>query len=90
MATAVRDAAQQVEAANLAPVALRDELRRRLDAYRSKASRLRLLEDPDLAAVHARAQRVLHTAPTDLTEADGLVRAYQAGLSSRANREILR
>lgn len=89
-ATAVHDAARQVEAENLQPIAMRDELRRRLEAYRSKASRLRLLEDPELAAVHARAQRVLYTAPTDLGEAAGLVRLYQVGLSSRANREILR
>ena len=90
LATAGHDAAQQVEAANLAPIALRDELRRRLDAYRAKASRLRLLEDPELAAVHARAQRVLYTAPTDLTAATDLVRRYQVGLSRRAQREILR
>jgi hypothetical protein len=90
LATAVHDAARRVEAANLAPIALRDELRRRLDAYRSKASRLRLLEDPELAAVHARAQRVLYTAPTDLTEAADLVRRYQVALSSRESREILR
>jgi hypothetical protein len=89
-ATGVHDAARQVEAANLAPIALRDELRRRLDAYRSKASSLRLLEDPELAAVHARAQCVLYTAPTDLREAADLVRRYQVGLSSRAKREILR
>ncbi len=65
-ATAARDEARQVEAANRAPIALRDELRRRLDAYRPRRRRLRLLEDPELAALHARAQRVLHTAPTDL------------------------
>ena len=89
-ATGVHDAARQVEAANVAPIAFRDELRRRLEAYRSKASHLRLLEEPELAAVHARAQRVLYTAPTDLGEAADLVRRYQAGLSSRANPEIVR
>jgi hypothetical protein len=90
LATDVHDAAKQVQAANRALIALRDELRRRLDAYRAKASRLRLLEDPELAAVHAGAQRALYTAPTDLTEAADLVRRYQVGLSSAANREILR
>ena len=89
-ATGVHDAARQVEAANVAPIAFRDELRRRLEAYRSKASHLRLLEEPELAAVHARAQRVLYTAPTDLGEAADLVRRYQAGLSSRPNPEIVR
>ena len=85
-----RVTSRQIEAANVAPIAFRDELRRRLEAYRSKVSHLRLLEEPELAAVHARAQRVLYTAPTDLGEAADLVRRYQAGLSSRANPEIVR
>lgn len=89
-ATAAHDAARRVEAANLAAIAARDELRRRLEAYRSKASRLRLLEDPELAALHARAQRVLYTAPTDLGEAADLLRLYQVGLSNRGDREVLR
>ena len=88
-ATTAHDAARQVETANLAAIAARDELRRRLEAYRSKASRLRLLEDPELALVHARAQRALYTAPTDLAEAADLLRHYQVGLSNRGNREVL-
>jgi hypothetical protein len=89
-ATGVRDEARRIEAANRAPIAQRDELRRRLGAFQAKAQRLRLLEDPELATLHARAQRVLHTAPTDLGEATDLVRRYQEGLSAQDKREALR
>lgn len=89
-ATGVREQARRIEAANRAPIAQRDELRRRLGAFQAKAQRLRLLEDPRLAALHARAQRVLHTAPTDLSEAADLVRRYQEGLSGQGKREALR
>jgi hypothetical protein len=89
-ATTVRDDARRIEAANRAPIAQRDELRRRLGAFQAKAQRLRLLEDPELAALHARAQRVLHTAPTDLSEAADLVRRYQEGLSAQSKREAVR
>jgi hypothetical protein len=89
-ATGVREEARRIEAANRAPIAQRDELRRRLGAYQAKAQRLRLLEDPGLAALHARAQRVLHTAPTDLSEAADLVRLYQEGLAGQGKREALR
>jgi hypothetical protein len=89
-ATAARDEALRVAAANRAPIALRDELRGRLGAYQAKAQRLRLLEDPDLEALYARAHRVLHTAPTDLDEAADLVRRYQQGLSAGPEREVLR
>jgi ABC-type transporter Mla subunit MlaD len=89
-ATGVRDEARRIEAANRAPIAERDELRRRLGAFQAKAQRLRLLEDPELATLHARAQRVLHTAPTDLREAADLVRRYQEGLSAQDKREAVR
>jgi hypothetical protein len=89
-AAGVRDEARRIEAANRAPIAERDELRRRLGAFQAKAQRLRLLEDPDLAALHARAQRVLHTAPTDLSEAADLVRRYQEGLSAQSKRGAVR
>jgi hypothetical protein len=89
-ATGARDEARRVAAANRAPIALRDELRGRLGAYQAKAQRLRLLEDPALAALHARAHRILHTAPTDLDEAADLVRRYQEDLSRGHEREALR
>jgi hypothetical protein len=89
-ATAACDTAERVAAANRAPIEQRDELRRRLGAYQVKARSLRLLEDPGLADLHARAHRVLHTAPTDLDEAADLVRRYQEGLSAGHDREVLR
>jgi hypothetical protein len=88
--TRARDEAQRVAAANRAPIALRDELRGRLGAYQAKAQRLRLLEDAPLAALHARAHRILHTAPTDLDAAADLVRRYQEGLSGGSERRVLR
>jgi len=89
-ATAARDQARGVAAANRAPIALRDELRGRLGAYQAKAQRLRLLEDPALAALHARAHRILHTAPTNLDEAGAVLRRYQEGLSLPPEHEVLR
>jgi hypothetical protein len=89
-ATSVRDEARRIEAASRAPIAQRDELRRRLGAFQAKAQRLRLLEDAELAALHARALRALHSAPTDLSEAAELVRRYQEGLSAHDKREAVR
>ncbi|MDQ6615910.1 MAG: hypothetical protein M3083_14535 [Actinomycetota bacterium] len=81
-------AAQEALAANRAPIAFRDELRGRLDAYRAKAYRLGLLEDPAVAALHARARSVLFTAPTDLAQAEQLVRQYQQALTGPTPREV--
>jgi len=81
-------AAQRALAANRAPLATRDELRGRLDAYRGKAYRLGLLEDPTVAGLYAQAQAMLFTAPTDLKQADQLVRRYQQALAGPAPREV--
>jgi hypothetical protein len=89
--TRYRDALSEAEralAANRAPMAARDELRGRLDAYRGKAYRLGRLEDPVLAALYARAKSALFTAPTDVVEADRLVRQYQQALTGQAPREV--
>jgi hypothetical protein len=80
--------AQRALAANQAPIATRDELRGRLDAYRAKAHRLGLLEDARVAGLYARAQSALFTAPTDLTEAQQLVLQYQQALTGPAPREV--
>jgi hypothetical protein len=74
--------------ANRAPLATRDELRGRLDAYRAKAYRLGRLEDQALAGLYTRARAALFTAPTDLAEAEELVRRYQQALSGPAPREV--
>jgi hypothetical protein len=82
------DEAQRALAANEAPVATRNELRGRLDAYRAKAYRLGLLEDPAVAGLYARAQDALFTAPTDLEKAEQLLRRYQQALTGPASREV--
>jgi hypothetical protein len=89
--TRCRDALGEAEralAANRAPVAARNELRGRLDAYRAKANRLGLLENPSVAGLYARAQTVLFTAPTNLADAEQLVRRYQQALTGPAPREV--
>jgi hypothetical protein len=80
--------ARRALAANQAPVATRDELRGRLDAYRAKAYRLGLLEDARVAGLYARAKQALYTAPTDLAEAERLVAEYQQALAGPAPREV--
>ena len=64
-----------------APLAARNELRGRLDAYRAKANALGLLEEPRLCALYDQAHTSLYTAPTDLAAAIGLVEQYQQALS---------
>ncbi|KLI94977.1 hypothetical protein [Streptomyces sp. KE1] len=60
-----------------APLAVRAELRGRLDAYRAKVSRLGLAEDPVLAERYDAARRVLWSAPCDLRVAEEAVLRYQ-------------
>lgn len=78
---ALRDAA----ARNTGMLATRNELRGRLDAYRAKAGRRGLAEDPALAPLAERARAALYTAPCDLEAARAAVHAYQdavAGLTA--------
>lgn len=60
-----------------APLAVRAELRGRLDAYRAKVARLGLAEDPLLIERYDQARRLLWSAPCDLAAADRAVRRYQ-------------
>jgi len=83
-------AAQRALAANQAPLATRNELRGRLDAYRGKAYRLGLLENPTVAGLYARAHQALFTAPTDLAVAGALVKQYQEALAGPAPTEVAR
>ena len=59
---------------------MRNQLRGRLDGYRAMAIRRGLVEDGQLAALHARARDALYTAPTDLADAEALVQAYREAL----------
>ena len=67
-----------------APLAVRAELRGRLDAYKAKVARHGLAEDPFLVERYDAARRMLWSAPGDLRVAEGAVQRYQ-----RAAAELL-
>src|SRR5690348_3520034 len=59
------------------PLAVRAELRGRLDAYKAKVARHGLAEDPLLVERYDAARRMLWSAPCDLRVAEGAVLRYQ-------------
>jgi hypothetical protein len=67
-----------------APLAVRAELRGRLDAYKAKVARLGYSEDPLLVERYDTARRMLWSAPCDLRVAEQAVLRYQ-----RAAQELL-
>ncbi|MFI8104356.1 hypothetical protein [Streptomyces sp. NPDC086023] len=67
-----------------APLAVRAELRGRLDAYRAKVARHGMAEDPLLIERYDAARRMLWSAPCDLRAAEEAVLRYQ-----RAAAEVL-
>ncbi|EGX55045.1 hypothetical protein SZN_34882 [Streptomyces zinciresistens K42] len=60
-----------------APLAVRAELRGRLDAYKAKVARHGLAEDPFLTERYDAARRMLWSAPCDLRVAEQAVLRYQ-------------
>ncbi|GGU33413.1 hypothetical protein [Streptomyces daghestanicus] len=60
-----------------APLAVRAELRGRLDAYKAKVARHGLAEDPELVEKYERARRMLWSAPCDLRVAEQAVLRFQ-------------
>lgn len=64
-----------------APLAVRAELRGRLDAYRAKAARHGVVEDPVLVERHDQARRLLWSAPCDLRAAEHCVRRFQQAVA---------
>ncbi|MBW1601140.1 hypothetical protein JJV70_03280 [Streptomyces sp. JJ66] len=64
-------------AAVTAPLAVRAELRGRLDAYRAKVARHGLAEEPLLSQRYDAARRMLWSAPCDLRAAEQAVLRYQ-------------
>ncbi|MFD3451023.1 hypothetical protein ACFWVC_02490 [Streptomyces sp. NPDC058691] len=64
-----------------APLAVRAELRGRLDAYRAKVARHGLAEDPLLMERYDQARRLLWSAPCDLRAAESAVLRYQRAVS---------
>ncbi|MFF4530469.1 hypothetical protein ACFY1P_14455 [Streptomyces sp. NPDC001407] len=73
--------ARESLAAVTAPLAVRAELRGRLDAYRAKAGRHGLTEDSFLIERHDAARRMLWSAPCDLVAAEMAVLRYQRALA---------
>ena len=61
-------------------LALRDELRGRLEAYRAKAMAVGAAEDLDLDGLYMSARDILYSAPCALLEAEDRVAAYQAAI----------
>ena len=59
------------------PLAVRAELRGRLDAYKAKVARHGLAEDPFLVERYDAARRMLWSAPCDLRVAEEAVLRYQ-------------
>ncbi|MEU9853465.1 hypothetical protein [Streptomyces sp. NPDC047974] len=64
-----------------APLAVRAELRGRLDAYRAKAARLGGADDPFLTERYDTARRMLWSAPCDLRAAEQAVLRYQRAVA---------
>ncbi|MEU4213006.1 hypothetical protein AB0F13_23940 [Streptomyces sp. NPDC026206] len=64
-----------------APLAVRAELRGRLDAYKAKASRLGLAEDAFVIERYDTARRMLWSAPCDLFAAEQAVLRFQQALA---------
>ncbi|MFF7455412.1 hypothetical protein [Kitasatospora sp. NPDC008115] len=62
------------------PLAVRAELRGRLDAYKAMAARLRMAEDPEVVERYEKARWLLWSAPCDLRAAAGAVARFQQAL----------
>ncbi|MCX4757579.1 hypothetical protein [Kitasatospora purpeofusca] len=62
------------------PLAVRAELRGRLDAYKAMAARLRVSEDPVVLERYEKARWLLWSAPCDLRAAAGAVARFQQAL----------
>lgn len=76
------DRLRAAAARNSGLLAERNELRGRLDAYRAKALRRGLSEDPALTPLAETARAALYEAPCDLDAARAAVTAYQEALSA--------
>ncbi|MGW4892328.1 hypothetical protein ACWEQL_08680 [Kitasatospora sp. NPDC004240] len=66
------------------PLAVRAELRGRLDAYKAMAARLGVAEDPEVLERYEKARWLLWSAPCDLRAAAGAVARFQQALRPAA------
>ncbi|MEU4119361.1 hypothetical protein AB0F71_33305 [Kitasatospora sp. NPDC028055] len=62
------------------PLAVRAELRGRLDAYKAMAARMRVAEDPEVIERYEKARWLLWSAPCDLRAAAAAVARFQQSL----------
>ncbi len=67
-----------------APLAVRSELRGRLDAYKAMAARLGVAEDPEVIERYEKARWLLWSAPCDLRAAAAAVARFQQALRPAA------
>jgi hypothetical protein len=86
---ALRSDASRLSSAAAEPIAMRQELRGRLDAYRAKAYSLGRGEDSHLDQLYRAAQDMLYTAPCDLAGAERRLAAYQAAVLAPAEEDRL-
>ncbi|MFJ5529087.1 hypothetical protein [Streptomyces sp. NPDC093261] len=73
-----------------APLAVRAELRGRLDAYKAKVARHGLAEDPLLIERYDAARRMLWSAPCDLRVAEQAVLRYQQAATEMLGQRVPR
>ncbi|MFF4959533.1 coiled-coil domain-containing protein [Streptomyces sp. NPDC001222] len=73
-----------------APLAVRAELRGRLDAYKAKIARHGLAEDPLLIERYDAARRMLWSAPCDLRVAEQAVLRYQQAAAEQLGQRVPR
>jgi hypothetical protein len=71
---------RDVQAAAVALLGRRDELRGLVDAYQIKAARLGAAEDSELSKLYDEAHELLWTAPCDLATAAAAVTHYQEAI----------
>jgi hypothetical protein len=76
----LRSDAERLSTTAAEPMALRQELRGRLDAYRAKAYSLGKGEDVHLDRLYRAAREMLYTAPCDLAGAERRLAAYQGAV----------
>jgi hypothetical protein len=86
LAADTQQVADELVAANAAPMRYSSELRGRLTSYQAKAARLGLVEDRELSAVYSSARAVLVNVPIDLRLAERHVHAYEKEVNIRAER----
>lgn len=81
LAARIRSEAEQVLAANRAPVVRRNDLRGLLEAYRAKAAVQGHAEDPSLTRLYGLARGALYVGPCDVDAAEDLVQEYLAAVN---------